>query len=88
MSDDPDAMFTVNRQRREALSSQDMLTARLAYTMAFDRLARFLTDKLANVPVHSVLGRSIAWWRACRARYRMDMGVIARARAGARPANI
>lgn len=52
MSAEPDAMFTVARKRSEALSSQDMLTARLVGTMAFDSARALLdTDKLVNVPV-------------------------------------
>lgn len=52
MADEPDAMFTVARQFGDALSSEDMLTARLIGTTAFERARELLdTDALANVPV-------------------------------------
>lgn len=52
MAAEPDAMFTVARQFGDALSSEDMLTARLIGTTAFERARELLdTDALANVPV-------------------------------------
>ena len=52
MTGEPDAIFTVARQRSDALSSEDMLTARLIGTTAFERARGLLdTDALANVPV-------------------------------------
>lgn len=52
MADEPDAMFTVARQSDQTLTSEDMLTARLIGTTAFERARGLLeTDALANVPV-------------------------------------
>ncbi|MBU0659178.1 MAG: LuxR family transcriptional regulator [Alphaproteobacteria bacterium] len=52
MADEPDAMFTVARQRDDVMSSEDIMTARLIGAVAFEHARSLLdTNAIANVPV-------------------------------------